>query len=309
MDWEDLRFLLGLGRAGRLLTAARQLGVSHTTVARRLARLERTLGIRLVEKTPEGLRLTDAARRVVQRIEDMESSALSIERSLAGEDTRLEGCVRVTSTEALGSHLLARPLAEFAACHPALTVELVTEAQTLSLARREADIAVRLLRPLERTAVGVRMGKVAFAPYATRESLAATSSGPRLLTWREPIAGAETQWLLRRYPRSHVVLRTNSTQSLLESAVAGAGIALLPCFLGDAEPTLERLAGPREAPPCELWLVTHRDLRRVARVSALFSLLKDILRRHAPLLAGEVAPHTRETGVPQRRGAQRRPRR
>lgn len=285
MDWEDLRFLLSLSRAGRLVSAARQLGVTHTTVRRRISRLERELGSRLVERTPEGLRLTEAARKVVERAEAMEATALAIERFVAGEDERLEGLIRVTTTEALGSRFLTRPLVEFAVLHPALTVELSTESRTLSLARREADLAVRLLRPLEPTSVGVRVGSIAFAPYASGGYLAAAPSSPRLIIYNEPIAGAETAWLLSRYPRGRVLFQSNSTQALVTAAVAGAGITLLPCFLGDAEPSLQRLAEPRHVPPCELWLVTHRDLRRVARISALLEYLKDILRQQAPVLA------------------------
>jgi DNA-binding transcriptional LysR family regulator len=146
MNWDDARILLAVSRSRNLSAAARTLGTSHTTVARRLAALQRDLDLRLLDRTPEGPRLTVGAVELVRLAEQMEAAANAIQRQLAGKERRLEGRVRVTSTEAMGACLLAAPLAELAARHPGLTIELVPDPRALSLARREADIAIRLLR-------------------------------------------------------------------------------------------------------------------------------------------------------------------
>ncbi len=286
MNWDDARILLALSRARNLSAAARALGVSHTTVARRLAALQRDLDLRLLDRTPEGPRLTAGASELVRLAEQMETAADAIERRLTGTERRLEGRVRVTTTEALGARLLAAPLAGLAARHPGLTIELVPDPRTLSLARREADLAVRLLRSRERSTVGRRVGRVAYAPYASARYLAGPRAPERLLVYDSPVAGEETAWLLRRFPDAQLALRSASTLAIAAAAAADGGVALLPCFVGDAEPKLTRIGSPDELRPSEIWLVIHRDLRRSARTAAVADLITDVLARAARLLEG-----------------------
>jgi len=286
MNWDDARILLALSRARNLSAAARALGISHTTVARRLAALERDLDLRLVDRTPDGPRLTAEATQLVRLAEQMEAAADAIQRRLAGRERLLEGNVRVTTTEALGARLLAAPLTELAARHPGLTVELVPEPRTLSLARREADIAVRLLRSRERSTVGRRVGRVAYAPYASPRYLAGPRDPERLIAYGAPVAGEETEWFLRRFPGAQVALRCASTLANWAAAAAGGGVALLPCFVGDADESLTRIGSPGEVTPSEIWLVIHRDLRRSARTAAVANHIVEVLARAAPLLEG-----------------------
>lgn len=267
MDWENVRFLLALARAGSLAGAARALRVRHTTVRRRVARLESDLRTRLVVRARDGLRLTDAARRVIARAEEMEHAAAAIAGG-AG-DERLEGPLRVTCSEAVGALFLAAELARFAARHPGIVIDLVTEARPLSLARGEADLAVRLARPTEATSVARRAGVLAFAAYATRPP----DDAPPLLVYDDGVATQQTEWLLRRHRGGRVALRSNSSGVLAAAAAAGAGVAVLPCLVGDATPRLRRLAEPHEAPAPEVWLVAHRELRAVARVAAAWDHL------------------------------------
>ncbi len=289
MDWDHARTLLALRRSRNLSDAARLLSVSHTTVARRLETLQRDLQVRLLDRTAEGFRLTPEAIELARLAEPMEAAADAIERRLAGAERRLVGRVRVTSTEALGARLLAPWLSELTGRHPGLTIELVTDPRSLSLARREADVAVRLLRPRERATVGRRVAQVDYAPYASPGYLGGPRSPERLLAYDAPVAGEETDWLLRRFPGAQVALRSISTLALASAAAAGGGVALLPCFVGDAEPGLTRLSPPGEAPPSELWLVIHRDLRRSARTVAVADHLAACLARARAALQGDAA--------------------
>ena len=286
MNWDDARVVLAFSRAGNASAAARTLGVSHTTVVRRLQALQADLQKRLVDKTPEGPRLTPAGRELARLAEDMEATAATIERRLLGGETRLEGTVRVTTTEALGSRFLTPHLVEFQRAHPAVEVELVSDTRPLSLARREADVAVRLLRPVEPSSIRKRVGEIGYAAYAAPAYLKAAPERPRLVGYDDRLAGPETQRLVASYPDGRFVFRSGSTAALVAAAVAAAGIAMIPCFLGDAEPVLRRLPVPRAVPPSEIWLAIHRDLRRSARTAALFDFLTDLFHAHATALRG-----------------------
>jgi DNA-binding transcriptional LysR family regulator len=216
----------------------------------------------------------------------MEAAADAIRRRVAGADPRLSGEVRLTTTEALGSRIIAPGLAALGARHPELTVALLPEPRSLSLARREADLAIRLLRPRERATVGRRAGRVSYAAYAARGRPASPTRRERLLVYAPPIAGEETAALERRFPGAAVAVRSPSTLALAAAAGAGAGVAVLPCFVGDAEPALERVAGPEGFPTSEVWLVVHRDLRKSARTAAVAEHVAELLARAAPALAG-----------------------
>jgi DNA-binding transcriptional LysR family regulator len=286
MNWDDARFLLALRRSRNVSDAGRLLGVSHTTVARRLAALARALEVRLVERGPDGPRLTAEAAEVARLAEPMEVAVNAMRRRVAGAEKRLVGRVRVTSTEALSARLLAPALAELAGRHPGLTVELMPDPRALSLARREADVAVRLLRPRERATVGRRVARLAYAAYASGAARAEDRASRHLLAYAAPVAGEETAWLERRFAGAPVVLRSRSTLALAAAAAAGCGVAVLPCFVGDADPGLVRLSGADEVSPSEVWLVVHRDLRRSARTVTVADHLASTLGRAREALEG-----------------------
>jgi DNA-binding transcriptional LysR family regulator len=289
MNWDDARVLLAVYRSRNVTAAAAALGVSHTTVARRIAALQRDLDVRLLARTPEGLRLTEAGVELARLAEAMEAGADAMCRRVAGAERRLRGTVRLTTTEGIGARLLAPRLPDLAARHPGLVVELLPDPRSLSLARREADLAVRLVRPHERATAGRRLGSFAYAAYASRAYLAGPRAPERLLAYGPPVARGEEAWLQRRFPGAVTALRSASTVALAAAVVAGGGIGVLPCFVGDAEGELVRLSGPEELPASELWLVVHRDLRRSAPVAAVADFVVEVLARQAPLLDGRQA--------------------
>src|SRR2546421_7109005 len=167
-DWDGLRIFLALSRARTLAAAARKLGIDETTVARRLARLEKEMGASLLERAPGGLALTPAGEAVRTAAEEMESAALAAERRARGADRQLSGRVRVTAPEILGRYFVLPALQAVHERHPAIAMGLTSAIARLDVTRREADVAIRTVRPTEPALVGRKLARMAVAPYVRR---------------------------------------------------------------------------------------------------------------------------------------------
>lgn len=298
-DWNDLRLVLAITRAGSLSAAARALGVNHSTVFRRLASVEARLGVRLFERLPAGAyALTPAGERMATAAERVESETAALDLDLLGADRRLTGRLRVTCSETLAYALLTECVAGFRRNHPGITVDLVVDNRVLSLSRREADVALRVARPRQPDLHGRKLADLAWALYARPDLLpaggrSASQAWPAapFIGWEETVTGVNSaDWLAREIPEDAFVYRTNSVVNQMIAARSGIGVALLPCFLGDAEPTLVRAVPEliREIER-ELWIVTHADLRRTARVGAFMEESAAFLTPRRPQLAGLIA--------------------
>jgi DNA-binding transcriptional LysR family regulator len=297
-DWNELRLVLALHRSGSLTAAARLLGVDHSTSFRRLKALETRLGVRLFERLPGGTyRATAAGERMAAGAERMEDEALALDRDITGQDRRLSGRLRVTSSETLAFGRLTSHLATFRQAHPGIVVELAISNRVLNLSRREADIALRPIRPKEGDLWGRKLCGVAWTLYATPAYLDAhggSISRPEeverhaLIGWEETTPGIQAaDWLAERAPAQAFVYRTSSLVNQLSAATAGIGLALLPCYLGDRESVLVRaLAQPLTTLAGELWIVTHVDLKGTARVRAFFDVVGEGLARERCLFEG-----------------------
>lgn len=278
-EWDDLRFLLAISRRGSLTAAARELGVTQPTMSRRVEHLETRLGAALFERSSAGMALNSLGTSLLGLAEQMEQAALAAERRIAARGTGLEGLVRVTTLEWVGHHVLAPILAGFCRQHPGITVELLTDDRVFSLTRHEADIAVRVTRFEQDGLVQRRIGSSPRALYASETYLAergepdfaAGCPGHALVTLPEAVVAlAQARWLQDHLaPKAHVALRSNSLDVQVATAAAGAGLALLPCKLGDSLPALRRLNPPEPPPEREFWLGFHEDLRHTPRVRAL----------------------------------------
>jgi DNA-binding transcriptional LysR family regulator len=292
-DWNDLRHFLAVARGRTLAGAARLLEVEHSTVSRRLAALEGALGCKLFTRTPDGLLPTEAGQELLPLAEQIEQAVAAIERRAGGGDSRVEGRVRVTTSEGFTGFLVKR-LPRLRERHPELVVEVLTGNQSLDLARGEADLAVRIARTDDPTLVCRKLGVIGWALYAARGYLERHPPPPDARDLRDQeIVGYEAdlsgipgaRWLEQHGAGARVVLRGNSILSALNAALAGMGIAALPCFIAEAEPTLVRVCaegiGSRD-----LWLVAHPDLLRVARVRAVMDFLVEIAAEAAGTLAG-----------------------
>ena len=284
-DWDDLRYLLAVGRAGSLSGAARRLGVNHSTVFRRLGALEARLGVRLFERLPGGYAATAAGEDLLRGAARIETEALQLDRRLAGRDLSLSGSLRLTAPDDVAEHLLTAPLAGFRRSYPEISLEVVIDNRMLSLTKREADVALRPSSRPPEVLVGRRVGPLASALYGTDGTAPETAPW---IAWEEGGGPPDVaRWVEQQVAPERIVYRSNSMLHLLAACRAGVGVALLPCFLADPEPALERLAPPDTALTTELWLLTHPDLRRSARVRALLDFLFEALRPMRPKLAGE----------------------
>ena len=294
-DWNDLRLVLAIARAGSLTRAAEILRVNHSTAFRRLTQLEARLGVRLFERLPGGSYLaTGAGERMATAAERVETETAALDRDIAGLDLRLTGRLRVTSSETLAYSLLTRGIARFHAAHPGITVELAADNRVLSLSRREADLALRIRRPVEGDLYGRRVADVSWAVYAAPALAAAdwargAEAVSRLpfIAWEEGVRGINSaDWISETIAPERIVYRTNSVVNQLVAARAGLGAAVLPCYLGDPEPDLVRVLDPLPELTRELWMVTHSDLRRTARIRAFFDIVGEFLVANRPLLGG-----------------------
>ena len=295
-DWNDLRYFLAIHREGTLAAAARRLRVQHSTVGRRLESLEKALGASLFTRTPDGFLITEAGAAILALAENAERSLTAIEQRVAGTDERLAGVVRVTTSEAL-SGFLVRHLAELHTRHPGLIVEVLSGNRSFDLSRGEADIALRITATTQPDLICKRIGDVGWALYGAESYVQRCGAPPSAieLSGHDVIAFDETManipgalWLKDHGAGTNVILRGNSIVAVLNAAIIGMGLAVLPCFLAEAEPTLRRLA-PEVLGTREIWLVFHPDVARIARVRCVIDFVTEIVGAEAPALRGMAA--------------------
>lgn len=302
MDWDDLRVFLAVARGGTLSSAAEALRTTQPTVGRRITAFERSLGAALFVRARAGLVLTDTGAKLVPLAEQMEASALEAERAARGRDEGLRGRVWVTASDWLVERVLSRMVADLAASHEGLELSLVADARPFDLGRRDAEIALRPFRTEQPGLVHVDVGKVAFGAYASARYLAARGvpdfelggRGHTLLVMDAEVEPAhEAAWLGALAPEARVAARANGRMALAGLAEADAGIAFLPCFIGDASPKLRAIETPSVLPDRRLWLVVHEDTRAVPRVKQTLAFLKASMRSLEPALQARRDPRRR----------------
>jgi DNA-binding transcriptional LysR family regulator len=284
-EWSDFRYFLAIARSGSLSGAARLLQVDQSTVGRRLATLEGAVGTRLFDRTPDGYMLTAAGESVCGDIERLEQGFLAVERRLSGGDARIEGVVRIATTEAFGSAFLVPRLAALRQAHPELSIELLSGIERVDLGRREADIAVRLGAPPKQPNLVVReVGTVSFALYAAPSYLADRKRptprgglrGHAIVGYGGDMAGVPiSRWLDEHARGAEVAFRANTIGAVYEAVCAGLGVGALPCVLGDR--SLTRI-GSVDVTSTPIWTVVHEDLIRSARVRAALAFVRDAIR-------------------------------
>ena len=275
LDWNDLRTVLAVARAGSLAGAARALELRHSTVFRRIELAERRLGSRLFERSRSGWSPNPQGEAVARAAAEMESAALGAERAISGADARLEGTIRIATSELLAGHLLLPLLRPFLAEHPGIEIECDVSNRNVDLTRREADLALRATPQPPDMLVGRRIGSMRYAVYAAKPLIGKRQSAPVLgeLPWvgfDERIAHFQiAQWFRHALPDVRPRLRLDSMSALMKAAAAGIGAVLLPTFAAAQEPALVRVTEEIDGPEMGLWLLSHPDVRGNARVRAL----------------------------------------
>lgn len=291
LEWDDLRYLLAVGRAGSLSGAARTLRVNHSTVFRRTAAIEQRLGVRLFDRQRDGYVPTAAGEAAIRLAEQVEADVVALERRLAGQDLRPSGSVRVTTTDTL-IDLIVPLCAEFRGLYPEITVDLVTGNEMLNLSRRDADVAVRPSMHPPENLHGRRIGSIAFAPYASRHYLAAVGGTglERIHQWiglDDSLSHLSAhRWLRENVAPDRIAFRSNAFIAARSAAAAGMGAAVLPCYLAEGSSELVRIAEPLAEVGTDLWLLVHEDLRRTARVRALLDFFAAELPKLRDCLEG-----------------------
>lgn len=287
---DDLRLIRAIGAAGTLTGAARLLAVDHSTAFRRLGAIELRLGARLFERARDGYTPTSAGEMVLVAGARILAELDDLERGLAGEDSRPSGIVRLTTTDTLVD-VVTPALTALRAGHSGIAVEMVVTNTFFTLTRREADIALRPAVAAPERLVGRRLATVATAPYASAAYL--ERNGKKTVRDHDWLGFDESlghlrsaRWVSANVPAERIVFRADSLLALRSAAVAGLGVAALPCYLADAVAALRRVTVPLPDMEAALWLLTHPDLRRVARIRTVLDFLADALSRQRRLIEG-----------------------
>ena len=280
MNWDDLKVLLALSRAGSTRKAAAILSVSNTTVMRRLESLEEQVGGRLFDRTPDGFRATSLADQLLPAARDVEETLSEAERHVTGKDSELSGRIKLSLPAVPLTHI-SEAVAEFAIQYPHIELDITISDHPVDLARREADIAVRGIPKHKRPPkdiVGIKLGKISLGYYAHRELLSEAARGHRELTCIQAsgraltlgdLPDAESLGLKTRHLIDGITPRTVAVTNKL-------GVAALPCFLARQYPELILLPGVPSAHWGFTWLLHHKDLRQSARIRALFKHLSGL---------------------------------
>lgn len=291
LDWDDLRIALSIAERGTLSGAAADLRVSHPTLSRRLQLIERRLGTQLFERTPAGLRPTPAGEEVRQFAQRLRQDIGALERQLGGRDSGHDGTVRLTAPDAVSEYLLPGVLAAVCREHAGLQFELLVSNDVLSLAQRQADIALRVTRTPHETMRGRQVGTVAMAVYAPRQWAGQGEAG----SWAgRPWVGFDAAlacsgpgaWLARTVGAGDIRFRANTLLGAAQAARAGIGCAVLPCLVGGAIPELARLGAPLEELAQPLWLLMHPDTARMPRMRRASAALAEQLRKSSRRMSG-----------------------
>jgi DNA-binding transcriptional LysR family regulator len=277
MDWDNARIFLAIHRIGTLRGAAEQLRIDQATVGRRLAAMEESLGARLFLRTSSGYVATPAGELAVGAIERMEQGAEQLLRQTQGIDERLCGVVRLTTTDNVAHHFLIGAMHKLHTEHPAIRVVLTTSAELSNLTRREADLAVRTVRPSSPDLISRHLKRMETALYAAKSYIkkngepqpGTAMAGHDIVIYQKTIQARQSTALVgESNANARVVMEVATGMMLMEAVRAGLGLGELPTYVGDAQAKLQRV-WPDRAEPYDMWLVLHSDLNRTARVRAV----------------------------------------
>ena len=301
MEWSDIRIFLQVAREGTMIGATNVLRLDHSTISRRISRLEREAGVILFERAGRRLSLTAEGNKLKASAEKLESIILREILSLSGERDRIEGPVRIGTTEEFGAHYLAPRLCALTSAHPGLEIELVALPRSFSLAAREVDLVICLDRPVTGDVRYKKLTDLEFGVYgspayfelrdrpASRDDL----SGE---TWcgyiRELLFTPELE-MLPGVAEESMRYRTTSMTAQLGAVLGGYALAALPCFVADATPPLERVLAQEAVFERTYWLAVHKDLAGYPRVRALMSAIEALVARDRALFRPTAAAQAR----------------
>lgn len=277
LDWDDYRFYLAIARNRTLKAASKQLKVDQATVGRRLNALQDRLGSTLLEKRSDGYFLTAAGLRILDHVETIEREMLSIDRAILGKDDRIEGVVKIAMPGALANQWLIGYLRPLLRKHPNLELHFLTGPEVLNLSRREADIAIRLVRPQQRDLKTKKIGRIRLGLYSAKDfgDTVDFALAPFVGLFENVTSGLERAFLQSLKIEPRYCLRSAAWSSVYAALQAGIGIGILPTFIGERSKTLTLIQEDRSETP--LWLVVHPEVATSARVRVVIDHLVKVL--------------------------------
>jgi DNA-binding transcriptional LysR family regulator len=283
--WDDLQIVWAIYETGTLSGAGRRLNVSHATVFRRLGNIEKRLEVALFERSRTGYTPTPAGEDLAAVAQQVDADIKGAERRLAGQDLKLSGNIRITTTDTLYSGLLAPAFAGFRASYPDIELEVVISNQVQSLSKREADIAIRPTRNPPETLVGRRIDTIEQAIYGQMAHWQDSHTTLQTLLechWIGPDKhmGDSTleAWMTQHDLDQQCHYRVDSMLGMQTAVCNSSEVAVLPCYLGDSDSRLKRLTNPLPELSVPLWILIHPDLRRVSRIKAFTETMADHIR-------------------------------
>ncbi|RTR06942.1 LysR family transcriptional regulator [Halomonas nitroreducens] len=311
LDWQDIQIFLEVARSERLTDAARRLGVDHSTLSRRTRRFEQALNTQLFERSTHGYQLTEAGQQLLAHAEEMARHAFEAGESLADQDHQIGGQIRLGVTEGFGTWVIAPLLSAFCARHPGVTLDLLALPRVVNLSRHEADLAITIERPVSPGLVISRLCDYRLRLYGSRDYLDRHGT-PRRLTelGRHRLIGYVDDLIFSQQlsyldplldpavvgqPGPHFAMRSTSVTTQHAAALAGAGLAVLPCFMASTSEALLNVLEDEVEVARQFWITARQEQRRLARVRLLWDFLREALEANRDFLMGE----SRELVIPE----------
>lgn len=290
MNWDDIKIFLAIAKKGGLKKAAKNLGIHHSSCARRINKLEKDLGIKLFDRLPSGYELTHGGEELLQSAQTIDSGFNTIERDILGKDLRIEGDLCLTVSNGLVCHLLMPDIHQFMALYPDINLKIVMSYEVRDLANREADVAIRHVDNPPDSLTGKRVARIYSSAYASKHYLAThqLDTQPTSCDW---LGWGESKNHLRWPGKSHypdIPVKGNMYSDVLQLAgiKANMGIASLPCYIGDHDPDITRIPGVEAEAREYIWILAHKDMARNARVRTLIDFLAKAFIKHKNTMEG-----------------------
>lgn len=284
MNWNDLRFFLALVREGTVSGAGRVLQVEHTTVARRITALEKQLGSRLFDRLPSGYVMTQVAENLYPHALSMEELIQVADREVFGMDNQLSGSLKLTASYDVFTRLITNKLHRFTDKYPGIDLELLSSTSLADLASRQADIALRLSPKPPEYLIGRQVLPLRHGIYGSTKYLKKKRGADKLILWEHDRKTPE--WVGDHFPTARISVRVNEIMTMMEAVKSNLGIARLPCYVADAEPSLRRLDLSLTPSTWGVWVLSHVDLRSTSRVRVCREFMIEIIQEQRNLIEG-----------------------
>jgi len=295
-NWDDLKYFLAMVEEGSLSAAARKLSVSQPTLSRRLTALEDDIGAELFSRTRTGLEVTTLGEQLIIHTRHMQDDVHAVERLISGHDNNLQGSVVISCSETIGADWLVKNIRPFQEKYPDITIEIMTSNATSDLLRREADIALRMFRPIQKDLVAKKTIVMNYGYYASHdyierygkpEQFADLKDHRVILPHDDLLIYTAKQGRLKTGAfNSEPIFRSNNLLTLESAVRHGLGIGAHSCLLAHSTPNIVRLFDDNIIFSRDIWLVSHAELRRSARIRVTFDYLSDLLVKHKDAFAG-----------------------